>query len=176
MIIDLALLKATLPAWYEPVFHDQIEIVAKMHELDPILVASIIAVESGFMPFTARYEEGFKYIRADYRDLARISRVTDETEKTLEKMSIGLMQIMGATARDLGFRGNLAKLFDWQTNLTWGCSYLAKLHKRHTNPESVISAYNAGTPRKIGGKFTNQEYVDRVLIKYRELKEKKTTP
>lgn len=176
MIFDLALLKATLPDWYEVTMYDAIQIAARKHDLEPALVAAFVSVESGFNPYSIKYEEGFRYVRPDYRDLAHGAKTHDYLEKAFEMSSIGLMQIMGATARDEGFRKNLVQLFDPYTNLEWGCAHLSRLVKKHTNLESVISAYNAGTPRKIGGKFTNQDYVDKVMSKYKELKQKNVIP
>lgn len=176
MLIDLALLKISLPQWYEPTLYDQVQIVAQTHKLEPELVAAFISVESSFNPFAVKYEKNFKYTRIDYKDLARMARVDEEAELNFERMSLGIMQVMGATVRDMGYRGNLSNMFNVQTGLHWGCTYLSKLMTRHTNLESVISAYNAGTPRKIGGRFTNQDYVDKVMIKYKELKQKNVVP
>jgi len=46
------------------------------------------------------------------------------TELLGQQTSWGLMQIMGATARERGFRGWLTELCDPATNLEWGCRHL----------------------------------------------------
>lgn len=58
---------------------------------------------------------------------------------------IGLMQIMPATARLLGFDGDLGELFEPRTNLDYGLRYLAKAY-RLANGDlcGTILRYNAG--------------------------------
>ena len=77
---------------------------------------------------------------------------------------IGLMQILPATARWMGFAGADAELFDPAMNVRFGTKYLKfQLERFHGSIDHAIAGYNAGTPRtRIDGKFTNQEYVDKV--------------
>ena len=82
------------------------------------------------------------------------------------------MQIMGAVARERGFRGWLTELCDPQANLEWGCKHLRWMID-HNNayglpdyrikPEDLAAAWNAGKARFVDGKYTNQSYVDRVV-------------
>lgn len=77
---------------------------------------------------------------------------------------IGLMQILPATAEQMGFRGTEAELFDPSINIHFGTKYLKfQLGRYNGSIDHAIAGYNAGTPRtRIDGKFTNQEYVDKV--------------
>jgi hypothetical protein len=108
------------------------------------------------------------------------SDCTLNTEILMQKTSWGLMQIMGATARSVGFDGWLPELTDAKTNVRTGTAYLALMmgrhYKRHGLP-GVIAAYNAGSPRtRPDGKFVNQSYVDKVLKameKYKPIVEEK---
>lgn len=77
---------------------------------------------------------------------------------------IGLMQILPATAFQMGFRGAPDTLFDPETNIHFGAKYLRwQLDRFRGSTDFAIAGYNAGTPRtRIDGKFTNQEYVDKV--------------
>jgi len=97
---------------------------------------------------------------------------TAGTERILQRTSWGLMQIMGAVARERGFRGWLTELCDPQANLEWGCKHLRWMID-HNNayglpdyrikPEDLAAAWNAGKARFVDGKYTNQSYVDRVV-------------
>ncbi|MGB3723660.1 MAG: lytic transglycosylase domain-containing protein [Pacificimonas sp.] len=89
----------------------------------------------------------------------------------------GLMQVMPATARDLGHRGTNADLNDPETSISLGTAYLRKLHGLFGNDlPLVIAAYNAGegAVKKYGRKIPpyreTQDYVRKVLARYGELR------
>ena len=120
--------------------------IAKKHGLDPALVCALCEVESAWMPWAARYESGYKWLYIyefddegyPYINLSAGKRergqqyikfliqlgCSGQTEVIHQKISWGLMQIMGATARERGFRGWLTELCDPQVNLEWGCKHL----------------------------------------------------
>lgn len=94
------------------VFDDLIEEHAKANELNPVLVRAVIEAESAFNP------------RAVSRVGAR-----------------GLMQLMPATARDLG----VVDPFDPEDNIRGGTKYLRSLLDRFDGDvELALAAYNAG--------------------------------
>jgi soluble lytic murein transglycosylase-like protein len=87
------------------------------------------------------------------------------------------MQVMGATAHEDGLPLNSLKdLFIPGVGLKHGTIQLAQLFERYQfSPAAqmthAVSAYNAGSARLgKGGKYLNQDYVDRVMGKYREFK------
>jgi hypothetical protein len=75
----------------------------------------------------------------------------------------GPMQLMGATAKDLG-----VNRMDWKDNIRGGVKYLGQLTERFQDPTLVAAAYNAGpgNVQKYGGvppfKET-QDYVEKVV-------------
>lgn len=87
---------------------------SRKHDLPPSLLLAVIAVESGF--------------RADAVSPAG---------------ALGLMQLMPATAGDLG----VANPLDARENVDGGARYLAFLRKHFKSDELALAAYNAGPGR-----------------------------
>jgi soluble lytic murein transglycosylase-like protein len=119
------------------------------HDVPFALVAAIIWQESRGEPLAHRYEDAFyaRYIESKSRTqlLGHVpaSIPTLSTEKRDRAYSWGLMQIMGQTARELGFKAdNLTELLDIETNLDTGCILLARLIKKHEEIHPVLKAYN----------------------------------
>lgn len=141
-----------------------IEKIARRHGLAVALVAAVVRVESGGNPWAIRYEPAFfdRYIAP--KPVKSKAPCSDQTEARMQATSWGLMQIMGATARETGFDGVfLSELCDPEVGLEWSCRYLVKLVKRYGDGEAAVAAYNAGSPRKLAnGQFRNQAYVDKI--------------
>jgi soluble lytic murein transglycosylase-like protein len=138
----------------------------KRRRLDPHLIAAIIAVESSWNPWAVRYEPDFRYFDSPAK-WAKFNHITVDTEIQLQKQSFGLMQIMGGSARSIGFTGPLTMLLDPVGNVVWGCEFFEKRCSLYSTRESQIAAYNAGTPRYDStGKFINQAYVEKVKLAY----------
>ena len=118
-------------------FAELIETVALKHGVDPELVHAVVQAESNYQP------------RAKSPVGAR-----------------GLMQVMPATAKDLGIQN----LYDPQNNLEAGVQYLKFLLARF-DLKRAIAAYNAGpgNVRKYGGVppcEETQNYVKKVSGSY----------
>jgi hypothetical protein len=134
---------------------------AKRYKVPEELLCAMIEVESGWYTWAARHEPGYKYL-VDIKH----TLVSPPTETILQQTSFGLLQIMGATARWMGFHEPyLTTLCDPATGLKWGCRYLNYLYKRHANWSDTVSAYNQGWPRRdpASGQYENQQYVDKVM-------------
>lgn len=144
--------------------------VSLRYNIDPLLVASIVWVESRGDTCAARYENNFLYIYEPERN-ARESNITVETERIFQKCSLGQMQVMGGVCRELGLVGPLTQMFIPKIGLNFGCMKLKELFKKYLNEDEVIASYNFGSPYRVAfDKFTNQDYVDKVKYTYKILK------
>ena len=88
-----------------------------------------------------------------------------DTEWLGQQMSWGAMQIMGAVAREYGFKGAFPELAG-DEGIEYACKHLAKLRDRFYvghGWQGVGAAYNAGSVRfSDGDDFVNQIYVDKL--------------
>lgn len=138
--------------------------------LEPELVAAIIWKESRGFAYAVRFEPHYRWLH-QVDTYAKRHRISIETEKNQQQQSFGLCQIMGATARWLGFDGPLGTLYRADQNIYWGCKFIKRLLGKYGNLEDVAAAYNAGTPRRNSdGEYVNQSYVDDIRKYYNELK------
>lgn len=141
-----------------------------VHQVDPSLVASIVWQESHGRVYAARYEPGYRWTY-NVQKFANMNVISIDTEQYLQSQSYGLMQIMGGTARYLGFSGPLPSLFKPDNNLFWGIKYLKSLIDRYDTIEDAVSAYNQGSPRRSeSGAYKNQHYVNAVMGFYKSAK------
>lgn len=81
------------------------------HGVDPLLVQSVMQVESNFNPYAVS-----------------------------PKGAMGLMQLMPATARQLG----VTNAFDVRQNIEGGVKFLRYLKSKFSDDRLVLAAYNAG--------------------------------
>lgn len=133
---------------------------AKYFGLDEKIVAAIVYQESKGNPFAFREERGFfnQYLASKtsrnlsgYVPPPHICSL--ETEIRARSFSWGLMQVMGETARFLGFKGNyLSELTLINVNLKIGCQYLKYLlDLKNGNYQAAVAAYNgAKNPNATG--------------------------
>jgi soluble lytic murein transglycosylase-like protein len=119
--------------------------------MDEALVCAVADHESGgWNPWAIRYEPAFekKYDPADPVKLP--------TEHYSRAFSFGLMQIMGETARELGFAGPyITQLCSPDVGLEYGCRKLKRCVDAHPgDTRAALLAYNGGS---------NPQYPDLVL-------------
>lgn len=143
---------------------------AEKWSLDPYLVAAIVWKESRGDQYACRYEPNWKWFN-DVQTHAKNNKISRETETRFQMTSWGLMQVMGATCRDLGFLKQLPKLSLPNVGLEYGCKYLSKQLKRYENKTTdAVSAYNMGTVSlDDNGDYVNKNYVRDVMQYYQEL-------
>lgn len=145
--------------------------VARDHDIPWTLLAAIVQTESGGNPMAARFESHYKYTVTP-AVFAKENGISEITELVLQKTSIGLTQVMGGVARELGHRTSLLELTDPELGLKYGCLQLRRIAKRWNKQPDMIAAYNAGSPiMGIDGKYKNQGYVDKVLGLFHTLNE-----
>ncbi len=146
-----------------------IETNAYCYDIPIEIVCGIISQESSWRADATRYEPAFqkRYIDPKYPKFS---------EKWRRDMSTswGLMQIMGITARELGFRGDPCELLNNPLGIKYGCKKLASLMRKYPDSnKDVIAAYNAGTARRDkNGQYINKNYVNKVLEYAQEWAEK----
>lgn len=132
-------------------------------DLPVACVLAVCQVESGYNEWAFRYEPGFKYLVGDVATMS-------PTEKTQQMASWGLMQVMGAVAREAGLKGFCSQLCAPFVGLTYGMLHLRKFYARHQDWPDALASYNAGSPRRnSAGQYLNQGYVDKVLKAWAEL-------
>ena len=138
-------------------------VVALRHRLTPELVCAVVEQESSWRPWAIRYEPKFfdRYILPQVQASAKQKGgLRDVTEARARAFSWGLMQVMGQTAREHGFKGPLPRLCEPITGLDVGCRvFAAKLAaaKRSGGVHTVKKAlllWNGGA---------RKEYADEVL-------------
>ena len=146
-----------------------IESVAARYSLDSKLIASIVWEESKGDPYAGRFEPDFYSKRLEWRqrkDLAGFvptNLPTLDTEKVWRATSWGVMQVLGETARVVGFRERyLTTLTDPRKSLEVGCIFLELLFKKAQGAKS-----DRNTVRKVLEWYNGSPvYDDRVLQHY----------
>lgn len=119
------------------------EIAAK-HSLDPALVCAICEHESSWDAWAVRYEPSF--------EKRYIPQGLEPTEHYSRAFSYGLMQIMGETARELGFLGKfLPQLCDPAIGIEYGCRKLDWCMKASKgDAHDALQKYNGGADPNYG--------------------------
>lgn len=139
-------------------------ILANKHGFTPALVKAIVQVESAGNPWASKPEPLYRWTFETEKWAKRVG-VPLDTETWQQKASWGLMQIMGAVARERGCTLQyLDQLCDPKYGLKYGIEHLKWLRDaKGYQGDNLISAYNQGSPRREpDGLYVNQKYVNRV--------------
>lgn len=110
--------------------------------LDPPLVCAIVEQESGWNPWSYRYEPLFfhRYIEPKLGEWK-----IDDTEAIARACSWGLMQTMGQVAREFGYFGPCSQMLDPLTGLNIGCQVFShKLRQANGDVTAALLAWNGG--------------------------------
>lgn len=163
------------------------EIIAASHRtgIPAPLIAGIVETESAGDIHAYRVEPPYRYLvdvttGKPFRTLTPAERLSEtappdfehpayssrDTEWWGQQASWGPMQVMGAVARENGFKQPFPALCTLAYGITYGAMQLDVLHGRFYAEhgwEGVAAAYNAGSVRFDNhGKFVNQRYVNKV--------------
>src|SRR5262249_45063110 len=124
---------------------------AEQNNLEKEIVAGLIWQESRGETYAYRYEPDFfrRYLegrkRTELNGFVPALLPTLESEKSARATSWGLMQIMGETARELGFNEQyLTRLLCPDVNISLGCDFLWQLLKRFETSDRALLAWNGG--------------------------------
>jgi hypothetical protein len=159
------------------------ETIALRHKLPTGVVSALIWIESGNDPDAWNPEPKYRYFwdvqkNAPFRVLTLgevASKVPPadfpclagdpDQEWWAQQASWGLMQVMGAVAREEGFHGKyLTALCRPTVNLECGCAHLAAQYKwADGNLEQTLAAYNGGRAGNNAAPYRNAAYAARVL-------------
>ena len=162
------------------VLHHLIEL-AKEYKLPMNVLVGVTMAESSFKADQTRYEPAYRYLmdvkkdtpfrklsdseahsKTPPKDFPGVEGVTTAEEEWVgQRTSTGPMQIMGAVARELGYKGSF-KDFDDYKSLPYGVKHFSNLYKRFFDKhgiEGVISSYNCGQPKP----EANPDYVKKVV-------------
>ena len=147
---------------------EYIDKYSEKYDIPQGLVKAIIEVESGGNTYAMRYEDHYRWLVKPFSQF----HWHDGTEKQGQKTSWGLMQIMGAVARERGFKGRyLSALTNPEIGIEYGCKHLKWQYDRYSDWQDAISAFNQGSNRKTSqGRYQNQDYVDMVVRKWKSFK------
>lgn len=156
---------------------------ATRNGLDPKLVTALVMVESGGNAYAWNPEPQYRYFW-NVRKNTPFRFVTPQESRAEippddfpclagdpdqewwgQQASWGLMQVMGALGRELGFTGPyLPGLCDPALNLSLGCLHLSRLLKwSNGNAERALAAYNGGKGGNLVPPYRNQSYATKVL-------------
>lgn len=113
--------------------------------IDFSVMAAICEHESSWNTYAIRYERGWPYV-SNSKNMAVLNGISQATEEVLQQTSWGLGQIMGGTARGLGWKGPLVRLCEPEIGLDYACKYFKKNCDRFPSIDKKLAAYNAGTP------------------------------
>lgn len=132
-----------------------------------LLLMAIFRVESSYDPNAVRFETDFQYVW-NVEAHARMLGITQKTERIMQQTSWGLGQIMGGTARWLGYNGPLTGLLDVETNIVFSEAYLNRLLQRYNNNiEKAIASYRRGNARHCNDDVcSTDDYVQMVMAEY----------
>lgn len=164
----------------------RIALAAAEFGLDKSLVEAVVVIESGGDEFAWNPEPKYRYfwdvkrgrpfrkvtpgeVRSKFppADFPTIAGDKDQ-EWWGQQASWGLMQVMGAVARELGYRGRyLPSLTNPEANLAVGCQKLSGLLQRSLGDvERALAMYNGGALGNLKRPFRNAAYAAKVMKQY----------
>jgi hypothetical protein len=170
-------------------YTSEILTVSAQFKLNPDMVAAQVTVESAGNPWAWNPEPAYRYLwnvrlHKPFRPLTANEMINElppadfptlagdrDQEWWAQQASWGLMQVVGAVARQYGFRNNyLSELCEPIQGLTVGCHVMSDLLEWSNGDISqALAAYNGGRYGNAARPFRNQAYADKVLAAHAQL-------
>jgi hypothetical protein len=152
------------------------------HGLDPDLLVALVLTESGGDQWAYNPEQRYIYfwdvkLWKPFRKISATESASEyppgdfptligdrDQEWWAQQASWGILQVMGAVAREHGYRGPwLTKLNDLETGLLYGCLVMKKLLQWSGGvTDQALAAYNGGRSGNARPPYRNAEYVAKV--------------
>ena len=108
------------------------------------VILGIIQTESSFRPEAGRFEPDYKWL-VKPKHYAKQNGITVDTEIVFQKTSWGLMQVMGAVYRELGYPGALNMLScDIEKQIRYGIRHFLRMFAFYGDINRAILGYNRG--------------------------------
>lgn len=137
------------------------------------VIMGMVSKESTFNSKAMRFEQNYEWlVSAD--SFSKKLEISLKTEIVLQSLSYGLMQIMGANCRAMGFKKSLTDLSnDPQLAFNFGIRYFLTQYDRYDgNIEKALAAYNTGSAKIFDGRLRGQAYADDVLNRSKKFQDK----
>lgn len=150
----------------------QVKAAAEKYKLNWELVASIIWQESKGNARARRYENVFYKIYLESASKQRLgghwpAELSYWTEKRDRAYSWGLMQVMGQTARERGFEGDMTEMLEPAVGIEIGCRVFARFfHQNSVEILPYLEREKRALLRYNGG--GNKNYPDEVIAIWKE--------
>lgn len=167
----------------------QIDIIARGHEIDPRIVRAVVSVESSGNPCAWNPEQRYRYfwnvkLWKPFRSITDAENASEfppkdfptlagdpDNEWWAQQASWGVMQVMGAVAREQGCREPYltALCRDTAIGLLFGCRVLQS-HLRWSKGvvDQALAAYNGGRVGNSQPPYRNAGYVAKVHAAMKE--------
>lgn len=127
------MMRRSMPDDMAAVIHDR----AALFGVPESIARSVVWVESSARWRATRYEKHYRWF---------VGKPTGE-ERNGQRTSWGPMQVMGAVAREHGFKGDFWELCG-EAGIYYGCKHLAVYHRRFKTWDAACRAYNTGRGKR----------------------------
>jgi soluble lytic murein transglycosylase-like protein len=109
------------------------------------IILGIIQTESSFNPLACRFEKNWNYLKTPSYYAKKLG-ITTDTEMIFQKISWGLMQVMGSVYRELGYSGYLNALSnDIERQIKYGINHFFRFYTYYKHDlYKAILGYNRG--------------------------------
>jgi len=152
------------------VIKDAAAIEAAKQQIPLELILAICVKESSAQTYASRFEPHIyaEIMKKPDEEIKKYNPCSRATERVCQAMSFGPMQVMGQSARFMGYtKPFLTELCNPSYGIEYGCKVLKFWWKKFKNPygfDAVMSAYNGGSGAVLSiDSFKNPQYPQDIL-------------